>query len=244
MSVQGDRRPPDRGSFDKATVDRWQVYGGMAGVAALLLSVVGGIQDLVPLSLVAAGVVTLVGVTLLFRWGRRPQRHTITAFVLPVVVTIVGAATAGLLGGLELGTEVVEPSGVVDARTSTTNPPGGAQGERRSGHVSLTSNYHIDLDTTTAPNAGVTREGTRDTDLHFILSVFTAKDVARVPGPPSYQDCVSATGLRNGIDDGELEKGAAFCVQTTEGRWAGLTITEVGSDSLEFDLVVWEQRQV
>src|SRR5688500_12842880 len=102
MAVQGDGAPPDRGTFDKATVDRWQVFGGMAGVAALLLSVVGGIQDQVPLSLVAAGVVTLVGVWLLYRWGRRPRQQLTKHFVVPVLLTVVGAATGGVLGGLEL----------------------------------------------------------------------------------------------------------------------------------------------
>lgn len=29
MAVQGDRPSPDRGSFDKATVDRRQVFGGL-----------------------------------------------------------------------------------------------------------------------------------------------------------------------------------------------------------------------
>ncbi|MEV1121465.1 hypothetical protein AB0I91_40955 [Actinosynnema sp. NPDC049800] len=110
MAVQGDGSPPDRGTFDKATVDRWQVFGGMAGVAALLLSVVGGIQDQVPLSLVAAGVVTLVGVWLLYRWGRRPRQQLTKHFVVPVLLTVVGAATGGVLGGLDCAPPPVKPA--------------------------------------------------------------------------------------------------------------------------------------
>ncbi|TQM84230.1 hypothetical protein FHX81_6670 [Saccharothrix saharensis] len=195
MVVQGDGPPPDRGTFDRATVDRWQVFGGMAGVAGLLLSVVGGIQDQVPLSLVAAGVVTLVGVWLLYRWGRRPRQQLTKHFVVPVLLTVVGAATGGVLGGLELrptpgtgqpaattttttvaakaggspSTPTEEPTtGATTTRTTTTvvpAPPVG--GQVRAGQVTMNYDYSIDLDSTTDENGGVTAKSTQRTDLKY-----------------------------------------------------------------------------
>ncbi|WP_367137801.1 hypothetical protein [Saccharothrix sp. HUAS TT1] len=273
MSVQGDGRPPDRGSFDKATVDRWQVFGGMAGVAALLLSIIGGIQDLVPLSLVAAGVVTLVGVWLLYRWGRRPQQRLARHFALPTAITIVGAATAGLLGGLELrptpgtalpggnpstttadvapASDPAAPTGgattthVAAAPTTTTAAPVGAgPAEFRSGRVTLTSGYYIDLDSK-GESGGVTGDSSSKVDLHYISSLFAEQiaPVATSGSPPSYQDCVSATALNSSIDASAVEQGAAFCLKTTEGRWARVVVVSAEVyQAIEFDLVVWEKQ--
>lgn len=242
MADQGDGGGSGRGSFDKATVDRWQVFGGMAGVAALLLSVIGGLRDLVPLSLVASGVVTLVGVGLLYRWGRRPRQHVARNFVVPVVLTVAGAATAGVLGGMELRSPAGAGEGASADSSGTRR--GDAPAERRNEHVTLNSDFHIDLDTTTAEHRGVARQRTDDTDLHFITSVFVPVELAVVPAPPSYRDCVDATALTTELPTSRVVDGVAFCVKTTEGRWAGVTVTDVtkvGGSVLEFDLVVWEK---
>lgn len=94
--------PEHRSFFSKATVDRWQVFGGMAGVMGLGLSVVSAVKNLVPLSMAASGVVALVGVFLTYRWGRKSGGQTIKGLLVPVVVTIVGATTAGFVGGIGL----------------------------------------------------------------------------------------------------------------------------------------------
>ncbi|MEV8443029.1 hypothetical protein AB0425_37090 [Actinosynnema sp. NPDC051121] len=195
MAVQGDGTPPDRGSFDKATVDRWQVYGGMAGVAGLLLSVVGGIKDQVPLSLLAAGVVTLVGVWLLYRWGRRPRQQLTKHFVVPVLLTVVGAATGGVLVGLELrptggsaqpattGTTTTTTTTTAGDResspvatktaaaarttTTTTTVAPAPEGQVRGGQVTMNYDYSIELDSTTEQNGGVTAKQTQRTDLKY-----------------------------------------------------------------------------
>ncbi|ONI90268.1 hypothetical protein ALI22I_13205 [Saccharothrix sp. ALI-22-I] len=270
MAVQGDGPSPDRGSFDKTTVDRWQVFGGMAGVAALLLSVVGGIQDQVPLSLVAAGAVTLVGVWLLYRWGRRPRQHLAKHFVVPVLLTVVGAATGGVLGGLELrptgGTaqpgatttttgdtaptfdSVTTAGGTTTttrAATPTTTaavPAGTAPSEFRSGRVTLTSGYYIDLDSK-GENGGVTDGSSSKTDLQYISGLY-ADDIAPVAGAaPGYQDCISATALTDYVDWDKLEESAAFCVKTTEGRWARIVVVSAENyKTLVFDVVVWEKQ--
>ncbi|MFI9012022.1 hypothetical protein ACIGNX_32765 [Actinosynnema sp. NPDC053489] len=269
MSVQGDGTPPDRGSFDKATVDRWQVFGGMAGVAALLLSVIGGIKDLVPLSLVAAGSVTLVGVWLLYRWGRRPRQHLAKHFVVPVVLTVLGAATAGVLGGL--GLRPIEGAALPGATTTTTTattttttttadapvagtttraatgpttttagPVGGAATEFRSGRVTLNYGYYIDLDSK-GPNGGVSDKSSRG-DLQYI-SAINADVIAAVTAPPSLQDCLAATGLADYIPSEKVQEGSAFCVKTSEGRWARVVVVSVEDyRSLVFDLVVWEKQ--
>ncbi|MFD1149512.1 hypothetical protein [Saccharothrix hoggarensis] len=270
MSVQGDGTPPDRGSFDKATVDRWQVFGGMAGVAALLLSVVGGIKDQVPLSLVAAGVVTLVGVWLLYRWGSRPQQHLTKHFVVPVLLTVVGAATAGLLGGLELRptpgtaqpgattTTTTTPTVAAQAETdpSTTTPAAAptsttvqappAAGRLRAGEVTLNYEYTIDLDSTTEENGGVAAKTSQRTDLKYegglrAASIVLVKEKL-AEAPPTHQECAAATAVDDYINSDMVGEGASFCVKTTEGRWAGFVVVDVDSYRwVKFDLVVWEK---
>ncbi|MER5266860.1 hypothetical protein ABTZ99_32675 [Actinosynnema sp. NPDC002837] len=266
MAVQGDGSPPDRGTFDKATVDRWQVFGGMAGVAALLLSVVGGIQDQVPLSLVAAGVVTLVGVWLLYRWGRRPRQQLTKHFVVPVLLTVVGAATGGVLGGLELRpTPGTAQPGATTTTTTTSSeaatddatttraaagptttatsaaPVGTTDGVFRSGPVKLTSGYYIDLDFK-GDNGGVTEKDSPKSDLQYISGLYADK-IAAVAAPPSLADCRAATALDTYIDSKAVQEGSAFCVQTSEGRWAGLVVKAVEDYKLlDFDLVVWDKQ--
>ncbi|MFE2751289.1 hypothetical protein ACFXGA_04740 [Actinosynnema sp. NPDC059335] len=265
MSVQGDGPSPDRGSFDKATVDRWQVFGGMAGVAALLLSVIGGIQDQVPLSLIAAGVVTLVGVWLLYRWGRRPHQQLTKHFLVPVLLTVVGAATAGLLGGLELrptagtaqpGTTTTTTTGSpgtsdtpvattgagAGQTTTTTAVPAGPTGaEFRSGRVELTAGYYIDFDSL-GDNGGVSDKNSSKADMQYISGLYADKIVAVGTARPSLADCRAATGLTSSIDSQAVQEGAAFCVQTSEGRWAGLVVVSVEDyKQVVFDLVVWDK---
>ncbi|MFE9749791.1 hypothetical protein ACFYOT_33180 [Saccharothrix saharensis] len=266
MVVQGDGPPPDRGAFDKATVDRWQVFGGMAGVAGLLLSVVGGLKDQVPLSLVAAGAVTLVGVWLLYRWGRRPNQQLTKHFVVPVLLTVVGAATGGVLVGLELRPTGGSAQPATTSTTTTTSseaatgdatttraasgptttatsavPVGTTDAEFRSGPVRLTSGYYIDLDSK-GDNGGVTREDSPKTDLQYISGLYADK-IAVVATRPSLADCRAATALDTYIDSKAVQEGSAFCVQTSEGRWAGLVVKTVEDyKHLEFDLVVWEKQ--
>ncbi|MCE6994913.1 hypothetical protein LZG04_08855 [Saccharothrix sp. S26] len=259
MAVQGDGPPPDRGSFDKATVDRWQVFGGMAGVAGLVLSVLGGIKDQVPLSLLAAGAVTLVGVWLLYRWGRRPDQQLTKHFVVPVLLTVVGAVTGGVLVGLELrptdgsaqpattGTTTTTTAGdresspaatttAAAARTTTTTTTTAApvpEGQLRRGQVTMNYDYSIELDSTTEQNGGVTAKATQRTDLKY-EGGFRAAQVVLVAeklaeAPPTYQECVAATAVDDYIDSDFVRQGASFCVKTTEGRWAGLVVVDVDS---------------
>jgi hypothetical protein len=266
MAVQGDGTPPDRGSFDKATVDRWQVYGGMAGVAGLLLSVVGGIKDQVPLSLVAAGVVTLVGVWLLYRWGRRPDQQLTKHFVVPVLLTVVGAVTGGVLVGLELrptggsaqpavttttaATTTTTTSATqarTDRTTTTTTTPAadtsavGAPGEFRSERIALSWSYAIDFDSPEADNRGVLPDLTSQAEIEYIGGL-RGRDLGVVSGKPSQQDCVRATELLDYVPEEMLVKDAAFCAKTSEGRWSRFIVVKAGDNRLEFDLVVWEKQ--
>jgi hypothetical protein len=266
MAVQGDGTPPDRGSFDKATVDRWQVYGGMAGVAALLLSVVGGIKDQVPLSLVAAGVVTLVGVWLLYRWGRRPRQQLTKHFVVPVLLTVVGAVTGGVLVGLELrpaggsaqpaatGTTSTTTTttsaaqvGTDRSSTTTTTPPttdtsaGHTSGDFRAERIALSWSYAIDFDSPEADNRGVLPDLTSQAEIEYIGGL-RGRDLGVVSGKPSQQDCVRATELLDYVPEEMLVKDAAFCAKTSEGRWSRFIVVKAGDNRLEFDLVVWEKQ--
>jgi hypothetical protein len=263
MSVQGDGTPPGGGSFSKATVDRWQVFGGMAGVAALLLSVVGSIQNLVPFSLIAAGVVTVVGVALLYRWGRRPQQHVARHFVVPVALTIVGAATAGVLGGMELrpttGTAQpgANPSTTTTTRTTTApvgndrsstpaatsttgTPAAGQPDELRVERIILSWSYAIDFDAPDAENGGVTQDMTTRSEVEYIGGL-RARDLAVASGKPLQQDCARITQLLDYVPEEKLVESAAFCVKTSEGRWSRIVVVKAVDNALEFDLVVWEK---
>ncbi|MEU4767220.1 hypothetical protein AB0H12_28585 [Actinosynnema sp. NPDC023794] len=265
MAVQGGGPPPDRATFDKATVDRRQVFGGMAGVAGLLVSVFGGIKDHVPLSLFAAGAVTLVGVWLLYRWGRRPRQHLTKHFVLPVLLTVVGAATGGVLGGLELrptggsaqpavttttATTTPTTTSATQARTdrsSTTTAPAadtsaaGAPGEFRSERIALSWSYAIDFDAPDAENRGVLQDLTNQAEIEYIDGL-RGRDLGVVTGKPSQQDCVRATELLDYVPEEMLVKDAAFCAKTSEGRWSRFIVVKAGDNRLEFDLVVWEKQ--
>ncbi len=273
MSEQGDGPAPGGRSFDKATVDRWQVFGGAASVVALLLSVVSGIRNLVPLSLLAAGVVTVLGIGLLYRWGRRPQRHVTRHFVLPVLITVVGAATAGVLGGLELrpaagsaepgadpstttagpttgsttepATDPTTTTKAVAATTTTTSgvarPAGGEPSVHRSGPVTISADFAIDLDST-GENGGVTDDISEKVDFRYdkILGI-RADHFLLLPGTPSYQECVSGTGRIAEASQSDVDPGESFCVKTSEGRWARLAVVESDRAALKFDVVVWNK---
>ncbi|MFJ6677036.1 hypothetical protein ACIQMJ_38555 [Actinosynnema sp. NPDC091369] len=271
MVVQGDGPPPDRGTFDKATVDRWQVFGGMAGVAGLLLSVVGGIKDQVPLSLVAAAVVTLVGVWLLYRWGRRPHQQLTKHFVVPVLLTVVGAATGGVLGGLELrptpgtaqpgttttttttttvaaqvGTDPTTTTTSAAASTTATVQTSLAAGQVRAGEVTLNYDYTIDLDPNTEDNGGVDAKTTQRTDLKYEGGLRAAHIVLvkekLAELPPTHQECAAATAVDDYINSDMVGEGASFCVKTTEGRWAGFVVVDVDSYRwVKFEVAVWEK---
>ncbi|MBB5804411.1 hypothetical protein F4560_004179 [Saccharothrix ecbatanensis] len=241
MSEQGDGPPPDRRSFDKSTVDRWQVFGGMAGVAALVLSVLGGVRDLVPLSLVAAGVVTLVGIGLLHRWSRRPPR-TAKGAVLPVAVTVVGLVTAAVLGLLELR-PADRPAPTGDGQTGDGQTGDGqTAAEFRTGTVRLNAGSSIDFDTT-AEGDGVSAFPTPRTDLTFDRSV-QAGHLVVLDGPRSYRSCATSADPATTVAFEQVEHGSALCVKTSEGRWAGLVVVMVDGAVFEFDLVVWETRPV
>jgi hypothetical protein len=229
MSAQEGGRPPARGSFDKATVDRWQVFGGMAGVAALLLSVVGGIKDLIPLSLVAAGAVTLLGVVLLFRWRRPPRTRPPWLFALPVLVTVGGAVATGVFGTLELRAGAEE----TPAHTGTTSAD-----HRVDIGVELGEGFSIDLDSTDE-DGGVSTGPAADVDLSFASDGLSGDHLVVVSGSQGHKGCAAAKSRVDRLSRDLVRPGAILCALTSEGRWARVTVVSADQDSVEFDLVVW-----
>ncbi|MCC8247232.1 hypothetical protein [Saccharothrix luteola] len=229
MSVQGDGTPPDRGSFDKATVDRWQVFGGVASVAALLLSLVGGLRNLAPLGLIAAGVVALLGVGLLYRWSRRPRR-TAKGLVPAVVVTVAGVVMAGVLGWLELRPAAPRDGAAQDGATPAAF---------RTESIRLTAGTSIDFDLTTE-NGGLSDYRTPQTDLTFDKGL-QAGHLVVLEEPPSYRSCTTAAKSVTTVGLDDVAHGSALCVETSEGRWARLVVVMIDGAVFEFDLVVWDK---
>jgi hypothetical protein len=90
-------------SFSKDTVDRWQVFGGIAGVAGLILALLGYVKDFVPLLLLVSIAMVMGGSVLLYRWGRRREVHPggrlskalVANFLIPLLTTCLGAGLVG-----------------------------------------------------------------------------------------------------------------------------------------------------
>jgi hypothetical protein len=280
------RGPQPSQSFSKATVDRWQVFGGVAGVVALGLTVVNAIKDVIPLSFAASIVVAIVGIVLLNRWGSQSDQRTLRTFLIPILVTVVGAATAGVTGGLSLqktiGTVSMEKVLPVDSsgnrvpqstNTSTTaNPPGSSKTSSsdsgtsssnpsnapvatnvevlRQERLTIHRGLYLDLDSLNK-DRGIQKTSTPSADLNFYGSIVMGgggKVYAYASDGFSYDDCAATVARTEYVSTSEFEEGSKFCLKTTEGRWALLTVAErrvsekPENDEIEFNVLVWAQR--
>ncbi|MGM1065405.1 hypothetical protein [Saccharothrix sp. Mg75] len=224
-------------AFRRGTVDRWQVYGGVAGVLSLLLTVLGGLADLVQPALVAAVAATLAGVVLLFRWGRDPGP---LRFVLPVLLAVGGAVASGVL--VRPGPPAAVGAGTTTPGTgsTTTSAAGRGSGEFRVQQgVILRRGQAVDLDARDADNAGIVHAPTSDTDLEH-RDGLRARDLAPVAGRPGLHACAAVPSLTTHVPADRVGEGTAFCVRTSGGRWARVLVTSAAADAVEFDLVVWD----
>ncbi|MBB4965812.1 hypothetical protein [Saccharothrix violaceirubra] len=235
--------PPD---FSKETVDRWQVFGGMAGVAALAVSAIGGLKDSLPLSLAAGGVVTLVGVLLLYRWGRQAGFQR---FLIPVVVTLIGALTTGFLiaRNLSPSTSGTGTTGSASRTTAKSVAPAaaGEPARFREGRVVLNEYSWVDLDSHgESGGVGSGSPASNGHDLSYSYGLNAAERLAVVSAEsPGYRDCYEATDLRTYLDGDTVKRGPAFCVKTSEGRWARVVVDASGwPGSVTLDVVVWEKE--
>lgn len=93
--VAAQRGSTQQSGVQKRTVDSGQVFGGVAGVLSLLGSWVGVVGDQLTVPLVTGVVLVLIGAFLLYRWGGGARKGSPVGFVVPVLVTVLGAATAG-----------------------------------------------------------------------------------------------------------------------------------------------------
>ncbi|WNV83500.1 hypothetical protein [Umezawaea sp. Da 62-37] len=89
-------------SFDQGTVDRWQVFGGVAGVLSLLGSIFAVVKDWISVPLVSGVVLTAFGVVLLYRWVRNDGKRRRPRLLWPVTTTVVGAVLVGLTAGIQV----------------------------------------------------------------------------------------------------------------------------------------------
>ncbi|WP_284747753.1 hypothetical protein [Amycolatopsis sp. RTGN1] len=269
MSTPPEEHLP-KANFSKASVDRWQVFGGMAGVAALLLSVVLAVKDLVSLSLVASGLMTLVGVALLFHWGRRASGPLAKQFLVPLLVTIVGATTTGYFVGRGVDFAPREggdssarsgvpspekrtssaatapastPGGVSAVGSSQAGSPDGEPKRHREDRVTLNADRWIDMDAIGTINRGVSDGAkTKDYDLELYYSLTPQNGgVYVLPGVPTYRDCYNASDNSYNFDSDATKKGGSFCMKTSDGRMARVTVDPTGwPKSVVIDFVVWE----
>lgn len=101
------------------------MFGGVAGVASVVITLVGFVNDHLPVGVVAGLVAMLIGVWLLYRWGRGQDRaRSGRRFLLPVAATVVGAALASVSATLTF----VDPGGASadDGSGATSGPSPGA----------------------------------------------------------------------------------------------------------------------
>jgi hypothetical protein len=111
------------------------------------------------------------------------------------------------------------------------------------GHpVTISGNYSIDLDSRSA-NWGVGPGRQPNGDI-FVLSptnaVFPYGDFIRVSERASYSDCENSTERSRGnIPDDERQANATFCVRTSDGRWARVTLRTI-SPKISVDILVWD----
>lgn len=113
-------QPSQEPGFRKQTVDSWQVFGGVAGVLSLLGSLVAGLSDQKTVLLVAGGLLVLVGVALLYRWGRGMGGTGLGGFAIAVLVTVLGAATGG--AAITAKTTGGQTAAAGTATSTTTTP--------------------------------------------------------------------------------------------------------------------------
>lgn len=132
------------------------------------------------------------------------------------------------------------------APSSTVSPTsvGPQSPSRTETGVALSVNYSLDLDSA-ATNWNV-RSGyglDQGGDLHLrggSRPVRTPGDVVVIDGAPSQIACETSTVRQKDIGSTQVRTGQSFCVQTTEKRWAWLTVKryEPGR-TLTFDVIVW-----
>ena len=127
--------------------------------------------------------------------------------------------------------EVIEPEPAAIFRQTNGEP------------VTFAKNYGIDLDSQ-APNWDV---GELGTDLQLYqhssgLNLFVASNtVALMDKEPSYEDCANETVLRDSLEPEHIAVGRRFCAQSSDGRWASVTIVGLdrGRERISLDIVVW-----
>jgi hypothetical protein len=171
----------------------------------------------------------------------------------PAAVTAAGQTGPGGATSATPGAPTGDPSRSASPSASTPSPsptapsaPGGEPAVKRAASVTLPIYYSIDLDSG-APNWNVVRGSVSGWDLRGALGVgpygvASNRDLTYVSGEPSHQTCVAATALQRGIEQEKTRAGTAFCVRTSEGRWAWVKITGVSADSgdVKLDVHVWE----
>jgi hypothetical protein len=239
--------PPSRPSFAKETVDRWQVFGGVAGVVALGVTVLSAAKDLVPLSLAVSVGVAFVGVFLFYRWGRSISGRN-SAFVIAAVVTLVGAATAGFTAGVGVRSSTLAVNS--SATKSAGRTVASESGTYWQGALTMRSGQYLDLDSSEGEK-GLQETFTAGADIKYdthILGMRSGGHMAFVSNSATYQDCATATALVESLPSEKVEDGSAFCVETTEGRWARVTVAhrriseKPENDQIDVDVLVWSER--
>lgn len=251
---------------------RGAALSAIATVVSTVVALLEFLTDLGALAVVLLGATALIfaGWGLARTWASRQALPAVFLVLAVIAVSAaVGAAGDRLLragpatttatgqtgpGGAPSATPVAptgdpRPSASSASTPSPTAPaaPGGEPAVKRAGSsVTLPIYYSIDLDSD-APNWSVVRGSVSGWDLRGALGVgpygvASYRDLTYVSGEPSHQTCVAATALQRGIEQEKTRAGTAFCVRTSEGRWAWVKITAVSADSgdVKLDLHVWE----
>jgi hypothetical protein len=186
----------------------------------------------------------------------RPEeaRRSRPASALTVLLALAGAAAVvtGVAhwGHLRCGSGVGEPACVTppEQLTATTRLAATADGSSTGGRFRLALDEGVELDTA-QPSAVRGPDGNLDDgDLFFDDRAagggrfYTADHPVAVwsgaaaAGSDGCQDAIATAGMWS-VD---AVAGQTLCVQTTGGRYAALTITQVAPGGVWFDATVWD----
>ncbi|XVV02513.1 hypothetical protein ACQPW3_34930 [Actinosynnema sp. CA-248983] len=259
---QPSMQPSQQPGFRKQTVDTWQVFGGVAGV----LSLVTGLSDNLTIQLTISAAVVLIGVALLYRWGRSLGGTSLGGFAIAVLVTILGAGMGG--AAITARTTAAGTAAATAATTTTTTPTTSAGTTSQpattsqpelpvgvgtstepwfTGEVRLTYGTGVDLDK--RQPEGVDVEGPNgDVDLFMNDLNDVAVAAVRANGGELYADegpekdaRVRCTATLKAQKDTSLFYGYAgkqYCFATSTGDVAWMRINDIVEKKTATDYVV------
>ncbi|MBM7772221.1 hypothetical protein JOD54_002425 [Actinokineospora baliensis] len=109
--------------------------------------------------------------------------------------------------------------------------------------ITIGTNDGYDLDSISSEEGRTAPVGSK-ADIRLVGELTSAQKITAGKPASSYADCVNSP-QRRGLPPAELKAGSAFCVETTEGRWARLAIADVRVEAtkteVDLNVTVWDK---